>query len=266
MSVVGDRMTETFDAERTGTGTKEWAEFTVNIQIGCANNCLYCYAADKAAKMYGGWCKREDWGIERLSKRAEISSYPARDGVVMFPSTHDITPFNLAEYIRVAMLMLEKGNRLLIVTKPRVKCVEAMLIAFKPWKDQIMFRFTIGTVYTDVSEFWEPGAPLPLERVMSLLLAHDNGFRTSVSIEPMLEGHSGTMAVVETVREFVTDTVWIGKMNKVRQRVNPYYAEAIERIEALQGDAEIMALYRRYEGDPLIRWKDSIKGVVARVG
>jgi radical SAM superfamily enzyme YgiQ (UPF0313 family) len=81
-----------FDAKREGTGTKEWAEITVNIQKGCANNCLYCYAADNAAKRYGGWRKREEWGREELSKKAGIKSYPLQTGVVMFPSTHDMEP------------------------------------------------------------------------------------------------------------------------------------------------------------------------------
>jgi len=44
-------MSDTFDIQRQGTGTKEWEDVTENIQKGCANNCLYCYAADKAAKM-----------------------------------------------------------------------------------------------------------------------------------------------------------------------------------------------------------------------
>jgi DNA repair photolyase len=82
-----------FDESRSGTGTKEWAEVTENIQIGCSNNCLYCYAAHNANRY--GLRKRSEWATESLTKRADIKSYPARDGVVMFPSTHDITPFNL---------------------------------------------------------------------------------------------------------------------------------------------------------------------------
>jgi len=75
------------------------------------------------------------------------------------------------------------------------------------------------------------------------------------------------MSVVEVVREYVTETIWIGKMNKARLRVDmrvPENAAAVERIEAMQDDREIVKLYMAYRNDPSIRWKDSIKEVVAR--
>ena len=257
-------MTKNFDSARAGTGTKEWAEVTENIQIGCANGCLYCYAADKAAKMYGGWCKREEWTSERLTKRAMMKSYPARGGMIMFPSTHDITPNNVNAYIRVAKLILEKDNSLLIVSKPRKGCVNEMVREFAGHEDQILFRFTMGTVVESVSAFWEPGAPLPKERRDCLHIAQSAGYRTSVSIEPMLQGFQMTEILVEWVRPFVTDTIWIGKMNKARLRVDNKHRAEVELIETLQNDKQIMSLYEWFKDDPVIRWKDSIKEVVAR--
>jgi hypothetical protein len=38
----------------------------------------------------------------------------------------------------------------------------------------------------------------------------------------------------------------------------------VATIEQLQRDEEIMGLYRNFQDDPIIRWKDSIKEVVAR--
>lgn len=253
-----------FDEQRTGTGTAEWAEVTVNIQIGCSHNCLYCYAADKAAKMYGGWCKREDWPHERLTKRAEMRAYPAREGVVMFPSTHDITPLNLEAYIRVAKMILCKGNRLLIVSKPRMNCIKALIADLEPWKEQILFRFTIGTMNDATAAFWEPGAPSPEERVRCLRAAYDAGHKTSVSIEPMLAGVLDAERVIQTVRPSITETIWVGKMNKPRLRVPIGHAAAVGNVEYLQRDVEILRLYHLYKQDPIIRWKDSIKDVVAR--
>lgn len=257
-----------FDSKRQGTGTAEWAEVTENICIGCANNCLYCYAAHKASTMYGGWCKRDDWANERLSKRALMKSYPARDGVVMFPSMHDITPFNLEASIRVMKLVLSKGNRLLIVSKPRFRCMEAVFDDLEQFKSQILFRFTIGSMNDATCYFWEPGAPDPQERLLCLHEAHERGFSTSVSIEPMLAGADSAINVVEEVYDHVTDTIWIGKMNKPRLRVNvgdPAFAAAVEAIERLQTDSEIIRLYRDLKTVPKVRWKDSIKEVLARL-
>lgn len=256
-----------FDSEREGTGTHEWAEVTENICRGCQNNCLYCYAAHNANRF--NLRPRSEWGREELTKRANITSYPAKNGVVMFPSSHDITPFNLLEYIRVAKLILEKGNRLLIVSKPRIECVALMVKEFDPWRDQILFRFTIGSIYKHICDFWEPGAPSPCERIECLKLAQVFGYKTSVSIEPMLEGALGANLVIGAVRELVTDTIWIGKMNKIRLRVDldePGNKEAVDSISELQNDQAVIDLYQSRKGDPMIRWKDSIKEVISRCG
>lgn len=251
-----------FDEDRKGTGTAEWAEVTENICRGCLNNCLYCYAAHNANRF--NQRPRSEWDREELTKRANITSYPARDGVVMFPSSHDITPHNLEAYIRVAKLILARGNRLLIVSKPRVSSVYALLAEFEQWKEQILFRFTIGTMNPAATAFWEPGAPEPEERISCLRMAFEAGYRTSVSIEPLIGGIENAIDVVKASRLYVTDTIWIGKMNKVRTRVAAEHAQAVANIEFLQKDEMILELYHHFEHDPMIRWKDSIKEVIAR--
>jgi len=180
----------------------------------------------------------------------------------MFPSSHDITPFNLDAYIRVAKLILEKGNKLLIVSKPRLECVEKMILEFELYRKQILFRFTMGTVQESVSLLWEPGAPLPRERRECLALAYGRGFDTSVSIEPMLEGFQMTEILVEWVRPFVSKTIWIGKMNKPQLRVPKTHAYLVDAILKMQSDDQIMNLYEWFKDDGIIRWKDSIKTVV----
>ena len=253
---------ENFDQDRQGTGTAEWAEVTENICRGCANDCLYCYAAHSANRFK--LRPRSEWHVEELTKRAEMRSYPARGGVVMFPSSHDITLFNLEAYVRVARLILAAGNRLLIVSKPRLECVERMIKEFEPYRKQILFRFTMGTVQRNVSVLWEPSAPSPQERRGCLELAYSNGFSTSVSIEPMLEGYQMTEILIEWVRPFVSQTIWIGKMNKPQLRVPKEYSYLVDAILKQQSDDQIMSLYEWFKDDPQIRWKDSIKVVLER--
>ena len=251
-----------FDANRTGTGTAEWSEQTENISKGCINDCLYCYAAANAVRFKQR--ERSEWPIEALTKKADIKSYPKRNGVIMFPSSHDITPYNLEVYTRVAKLVLQAGNQLLIVSKPRLECIEHLIAELVPWKAQILFRFTIGSLDATMCKFWEPGAPCPDERIRALKLAHGCGYQTSVSIEPMLEGLDMTCDIVEEVEDCVTETIWIGKMNKPRQRVDKYYLEGVFRVEHQQRDSEILDLYDLLKGHAKVRWKDSIKGVVSR--
>lgn len=254
-------MTTFFDQERKGTGTAEWAEENVNITVGCRNDCLYCYAAHNANRF--GRRPRAEWSREELTGRAEMTSYPARNGVIMFPSAHDITPFNLAAYTRVAGVILKKGNRLLIVSKPRLDCIRWLLSALEPFREQILFRYTIGTTDPETAAFWEPGAPPPAERIQALHETFAGGFHTSVSIEPFLGGIDHALNVVRACELFVTDTIWIGKMNQVNRRLPDQHRDAGRDIRHLQRDEEIMRLYELFRTSPLIRWKDSIKEVIA---
>ncbi len=74
--------------------------------------------------------------------------------------------------------------------------------------------------------------------------------------------------VVEAVHPFVTDSIWLGKSNRLRSILPqncPNDAEAMrkgEQLMATQDDAAIQTLYARYQNDPKIKWKDSIKAVV----
>lgn len=254
-----------FQINRTGTGTGEWAEHNENIQRGCVNGCLYCYAGNNAHRFK--LRMRTDWEREELTKNAERTTYPLRKGVIMFPTAHDITAFNLDAFTRQASLMLGRGNKLLIVSKPRIDCIAHLVEAFGQYKAQILFRFTIGTMDVGVARFWEPGAPSPAERITALQIAHSAGYRTSISAEPLLGGCDTAIDVLNAVRPYITDTVWIGKMNKIRTRVDQKIAEnrmQCDRIEQLQGDDEILRLVEALTGDPLVRWKDSVQDVIAR--
>lgn len=257
----------TFDDAREGTGTKEWAERNENITRGCSHRCIYCYAAANAARFK--LRPREDWGMEELTKRAFITSYPRVDGVVMFPSSHDNTESNLEAYLRVAKLILGAGNRLLIVSKPHYGCISRIVSELDDHKQQIMFRFTITTTDEAVAAFWEPGAPSPTDRIASLRLAHAAGYRTSVSAEPLLGGVETAVAVMDAVRPYLTDSVWVGRLNRAHQRADmsdPAIAAEVARVEALQDDAAILALYQRLNGEPFVRWKDSVATVLKAHG
>ncbi len=254
-----------FDSERSGFGTLEWSEHSENVCKGCSHLCLYCFAAHNAARFK--WRPREEWGREELTKKALRTSYPKRTGQIMFPTTHDITPGTLEASTRFLKLMLAAGNQVLIVSKPHLECVQHLCAELSAFRNQIMFRFTIGSMDSGVTSFWEPCAPLPAERLESLQHAYTSGYRTSVSCEPLLGGLATAQAILAHVRPFVTDSVWIGKMNRIRSRVDisdPAIEKQVAAIESEQTDDRIIAMHELLKSDPLIYWKDSIKKVVTK--
>jgi DNA repair photolyase len=245
------------------SGTREWATKTVNCCTGCSHDCLYCYAKGIAVRF-----KRmtaAQWLNETLRQndvdRGRRKKFP---GWVMMPSSHDITPNNLTGCLIVLEKLLKVGNKVLIVSKPHRDCIEAICQQFGDYRDQILFRFTIGANDDTVLSFWEPGAPTYSERIASLQYAFANGFQTSVSVEPMLDSANIDRLIAE-VLPYVTETIWIGKMNhlgRLAKNADARLLSAIQHIEVGQTDDIIRAIYRRHKMNPNIRWKASIKKVV----
>lgn len=183
---------------------------------------------------------------------------------VMYPSTHDITPNTLEPSIAVLRAILQKGKTVLIVSKPHVECVEAMVRELAPWKQQIMFRFTIGCMNNALLSFWEPGATTFEERLQSLRMTYENGFRTSVSIEPILD-MDNVEPLVNILKLYVTDKIWIGIMKSPRARVKVRTEEESRMLETLissQTPERIKALYGKLRTYTVLCWKDATKDII----
>jgi DNA repair photolyase len=256
---------DSFDKERSGTGTREWSETSYNIQNGCKNGCLYCYACANALR-FKRISNHQEWTEEKIRQKAVDRNWSKLNGTIMFPTTHDITEENINESITVLKKMLVVGNDVLIVSKPRLSCIKVLCRELSDYKSQIFFRFTIGSISCNICSFWEPGAPEPYERLQALKYAYENGFQTSVSMEPMLSGYTEAVNVFNAVKPYITDTIWIGKMNKIRSRVDlsiPINQDMVECIEFNQRYDAILRLVDTLKDEPKVRWKDSIKKIMS---
>ncbi len=252
--------------ERIPFGTKEWAPHTFNYVSGCSNDCVYCYAKEMAIRF-----KRksvETWHIEEpvsLTKR----SFAKRNGTIMIPSSHDITVSNLEQSVEVMAKLLQSVNSLLVVTKAHPICIERLVKEFVQYRSNIEMRFTIGSADSLVLRTWESNAPSFEQRLEALKLAFVAGFATSVSAEPLFDELFDEFYA--QVVPFVTETIWVGKMNSAHRRVRinsngKFDERLLDELAASQSDEKILALYERYRGDPKIAWKESIKKVLIRNG
>lgn len=251
------------------SGTREWAAHNVNCMRGCGHLCKYCYALANAKRFK--LPQADDWGNETPNTVALNKKYGKKKGTIMFPTTHDLTPANMKYTLPVLFKMLQAGNDVLVVSKPHWSVIEQICNECEEYKAQILFRFTIGSANDPTLGAWEPGAPNFMERWLTLGHAHKRGYRTSVSMEPLLETNEDDVVdlVNELLAPHVTDSIWIGKMNRPIERMkrNGYWEEdsdkeMAERLIASQSDERILALYERLKNHPLVKWKESIKEVV----
>ena len=253
-------------------GTREWATVNLNILNGCKNDCKYCYSKHNACYRWKR-IKPENWPHPTLNKN-NLNKKPKKvDGRIMFPTQHDLFPEFMGETIDYLRKWLEVGNDILIVSKPRFECIKRICKDLNDFKEQIVFRFTIGSKNDDVLRFWEPNAPDYSERVKSLTFAYHMGWNTSVSSEPYLD--ESIRYLVYDLLPYIRDTMWIGKMNFIEQRVktdnwSKSDLEYLERVKTSQTDEFIKDLYDEFFGEKgvskeaqsHIKWKESCKKVL----
>lgn len=249
------------------TGTKEWAETTLNIARGCDHGCRYCYARFNLVDRFR-IIDPKDWPNVTINQKAVDAGRGKHQGTVMIPSSHDIQPSILSEFIEVLCKLLDAGNQVLIVTKPHWECITTICDTFEEHKDQILFRFTIGSTDEDVLAFWEPGAPKFTERIASLQYAYERGFATSVSSEPYLDAYP--QYIYDACISYITDSIWFGTIKHFNSRVDLEDAteEQVEKyvdpILKAQTPAMVKQYYKLLDGKPLVKWKETITEIVGR--
>jgi DNA repair photolyase len=240
-------------------GTRELSETSINSLIGCSNNCIFCYAAHNAVEKEFV-SSRAAWAFEK-ARRSQPDLSTKYSGRVMYPTSHDITPKYLPMHINVVRSLLEAGNELLICSKARLGCIKEIAKVCAIHKAKVVFMITVTTLDETQSIFWEPNAPLPAERILTLEYLHREGFKTSVLVEPLLQGPGSAIDIYNRVIEHVSDEIWFGTMNHVDTRVdasNPENAKAVALIKRYHSKENMRFLYDTMVDMPKVRFKRSI--------
>ena len=249
------------------SGTGEWATEDKDLYYGCKNNCRYGYCrytyTVRLKKVTG---KTKDNWTEMVFRENNFREKPKKvKGRLFCFAHHDITEDTVDKCIEYMRKWLEVSNEILIVSKPRIFCIRKICEELSQYMSQITFRFTIGSTCNEVLKFWERNAPSFEERLECLIYAYNAGYKTSVSAEPYLD--ATIESLVTTLMPYITDTIWIGKVNKLDQRLDKTdwtdkgdrYLEVLERM---QTDEKVRELYEKFKDNPKIRFKDSIKKVI----
>ncbi|HBG20346.1 MAG TPA: hypothetical protein DDY32_14010 [Desulfobulbaceae bacterium] len=255
-----DKQTE---CKKPVRGTREWAVAEINCCLGCPHGCRYCYAR-RAAVVKQGRVTPEEWPVCRVIPAEVTKDQPRYPGQVMFPTAHDIVPENLTACLQVLKNLTAAGNRVLVVSKPHLDCIRVLCAEMSSVKDQLLFRFTITARDESLLALWEPHAPCYAERKACLEYATSCSFATSVSVEPMLDT-ADVVAMVYDLLPFVSHSIWLGKMNRIEERVtveSEAMERAVKRLADGQSDHHILRIYNELRDIDKVRWKESIKAVV----
>ena len=239
-------------------GTKEWAQAKSNCILGCKNDCLYCYAKDTNVRF--DKIKREDWHIEHPNKNAKARKY---DGKLMFPTSHDLHMDTIGLWGTHLDKLVNLGNDILLVSKAEWDAQKYIIDRYKdtPFASNIEFRYTIGTDDEETRKMWEPGAPSMFERVKCLKYANACGYKTSVSMEPLLM--KDPVPFINKIDVYVTGDIWIGIMNYLKESwFQPHNRIWMSVQQEINSKENIEKVYAATKNNPKVKYKDSIRDLL----
>jgi len=237
-------------------GTREWSDHSLNCFLGCSNDCKYCYAKKMAIRF--GRKTESNWKQMVLREKVLNKQFRKREGRFMFPTSHDIVddPKVIQACFKLLKTVLEPGNQVLITTKPRHAIIKTICEEFDERKSLIQFRFTITSNDDRLLRFWEPGAPSYKERIKALRVAHEFGYKTSISIEPFLSDPS---EFIEDLIPLVSESIWVGPMNYARRNgIKSSEKSLYQEIRTLNQPENLLKIYKKLKKYKVVRFKDSL--------
>jgi hypothetical protein len=249
-------------------GTREISDESFNTMIGCSNDCRYCWARQKALEKKKIE-HRNDWPNEHIISNGLINMrHPRYNGIVMYPTHHDITPTFIPQHLRTIGNLLQCGNRVLICSKASLRCIVAICDTFPDERSKLEIMVTITSMDQRTSRYWEPNAPLPQERLSALEHAYRYGFTTHVICEPLLGGPIEAMEIYEAVRPFVNGKIWIGRLNRAEERIYEGNDQNVRdekfKILKAQSNDNMRAFVQGLDSDPKVMWKTSLASLSTR--
>lgn len=204
---------------------KEYADLAVNLYTGCSHGCLYCYCPailhKTRADFHTNVAPKKD-ALERLSKDAQKLAEAGDDREILLSfMTDPYQPLETKERItRKAIKVLIAHNlRFTILTKGGTRASRDFDL-LKGY-DKCSFGTTVVfDLILDAYNF-EPGAPSPVDRLITIQTAKKMGIKTWISLEPVIYPEQA-LSLVGAYHEYV-DHWKIGKINydpELEARVN----------------------------------------------
>lgn len=197
----------------------EYARYAVNFYLGCPNGCKYCYLKrGVGAKVLGGdkptlragydhvmW-EVEDFRLDVMRNTKKL----IEGGLFLSFTTDPMVTDTYQATIKAVEICLPYGIPVTILTKYVYHYSDLQKSVPKEYADLVTF----GVTLTGHDEL-EPWASRTADRISMLEEARDYGFRTFVSLEPVIDFVSSIQMICDAVE--YTDEFRIGLRTPVKR-------------------------------------------------
>jgi DNA repair photolyase len=190
---------------------KEYGDLALNIYTGCSFGCEYCFAPlvlKKDRETFHKDIKARENLLEKVEKDCQsglidrpvhlcFTCDPYQDIDIKLQLTREV--LKLFKKYNINFQMLTKGG--MRATRD-----------FDLYKPGDSFGSTLTCIpYNQYAKYWEPNAPGNADRFESLLIAHEEGIRTWVSLEPVIYPED-TLEIIRITYNYV-DLYKVGTIN-----------------------------------------------------
>ncbi len=195
-------------------------EYTINPYSACSFNCLYCYirgskygehmesamavktnAVELLDRQLGNRAKKKQYGIIVISS--------ATDPYVKIENDYKLTRqmLEIVNKYRFPVHMITKSD-LIIRDIDLLKEIDQRAILPEDLNGRIsgsLISFSFSTLDDDVGKVFEPGATPPSKRLMAVKQMKEAGFRTGISMMPLIPFISDTAESLEKLFSAFSD-------------------------------------------------------------
>lgn len=187
----------------------EYSGWSCNFYNGCSNQCSYCYLQKgRNAKIYTSvptlqkGFKDEEDAINRFRKEMLRNLDELRKSGLFFSFTTDpLLSETMGLTAKAVRICMENGVNVRLLTK-RADFVDEFfgLLSAKEGYDEDLCRKHVAFGFTLTGHDELEGNSSPnLDRICTMKLLHDRGYRTFVSAEPVIDPRTSLLIIRETL-------------------------------------------------------------------
>ena len=192
---------------------KEYGDLALNIYTGCNHDCFYCFAPSVLHKTREDFCKVEPRKDIVNEVRKQLEKEKITGKLIHLCFTCDPYPSGIDTSItrEIIKLLKDSGNHVQILTKSGEQSVvrDFDLLDGNDWFGITYAGYPQGTLFAHQES--EPNADPVVERLAALAIAHKQGIKTWISMEPVLD--EVDVLNFLTLNPYYVDKYKIGKLN-----------------------------------------------------
>lgn len=213
---------------------REYSPLALNVYNQCDHFCRYCYIPI-IQKKYGHIPSSEKVYprhniLAELRKEAKRHSFGKQVLLCFMGDPYCRADVEYETTRNILKILLKNQVTVAILTKGGKRCLRDLDL-FRQF-DVVKVGATLTLVNNVDSLKWEPYASLPKHRVETLKKLKENGIKTWVSFEPVIDVKQ-TLQLIDVTHEFV-DQYKVGKMNHYNSNIDwrDFGLKAIEKLNS----------------------------------